>query len=68
LPGPEITPGAKIVGAGTGAVSIAAVVILLARLDATKCANAAAVITEIAATRSGLWIMIFPCTSVHREE
>jgi hypothetical protein len=39
--------------------SIAVVAILLARFDTTDWANAAAVITKIAARQSGPWIMNF---------
>ena len=59
MPGPEITLGAKIAGAGRVGFSIAVVAILLARFDTTDWANAAAVITKIAARQSGLWIMNF---------
>ena len=59
MPGPEITPGAKIAGAGRVGFSIDVVAILLARFDTTDWANAAAVIAKIAARQNGLWVMNF---------
>jgi hypothetical protein len=54
LPGPEITPGAKIAGAGNVGFSIAVVDILLDRFDTTDWANVVAVNTKITARHNVL--------------